>query len=192
MKQNIKRLGIFIVLALAAACSSKKNATTEEGEQSYSGNYEDAGVIPFFNVSGPERGLVVRNIQWNKPLSSENPGADCELKRKGDAPTYLCVVRDKKEAVVLTIHEDNVTHARHRSKITLDGKGEANRNRWLKTLKGLGYIKKPGTDSKGNRHTVLSSDRRTEVQIVWAPAAKAVTLIFSPSKTATKKPKNRG
>lgn len=174
--------------AILQGCSSTKKGYTN-----------DHGVLNFFSSTVGEKGLVLRNMQWDKTLSSENPGADCSLKRKPGTPSFSCVVREKNDAVVLTIHEEGEGEARHLKKITLDGKGEEQRDFWVKGLERYGYNKE--ASKKSDRDWYVSPDQKTAVQVVWAGGAKAVTLIFgknsrpaprNPSSIGAKAPAKKG
>ena len=98
------------LLLTGCASHNKVDGPVSTGEEAgeailNNGVTDETGLVPFF-ATQPERGLVIKSIDWTKSVSSENPGADCELKRKTTMPAFVCIVREQQEAVVLTIHED--------------------------------------------------------------------------------------
>ena len=187
--KKIPSLSAILALGFFVACSSGKKSDDSgepppsdeailEAVETVPEGSQDTGLLTFFN--GAEKGLVVKSIRWNKPLSSENPGADCELKQKGDS-NFVCVVRQGAEAVVLTIAEAGAGAKAHLAKISLDGKTEATKARWVNELKGSGFTAGPVTPSKKIvKQSFLSKDKKTKVEMIWVPAVKAVTLIFKP------------
>ncbi len=192
---KIKYLSLGFSVFAVVACSHKKANVQETPEQvsapvskedsTLNSVSEDAGVLNFFDTPGIERGLVVRAIKWGEPISSDNPGADCELRRRLAGPptnVFACVVREAgKEAVVLTLHEEIQENKRHLKRITMDGKGADTRDRWQKTLMSLGYTQSKMPNPKPSRVNLISKDAKTMIQIIWAANANAVTLIVDPA-----------
>src|SRR4051794_11601288 len=89
IQKRFLQLALPLMVFLFAACSTKKQANNgadsaagSSEDQILTASLEDNGVINFFDIRGVEKGLVVRQIKWGEPVTSDNPGADCELKRK--------------------------------------------------------------------------------------------------------------
>jgi|GEM_PF-1572595 len=172
-------LGLF---ALAAACASKDGSDTPLAETALMGP-EAIGILSFFG--GSDHGVVVRNVQWGKPVTPENPGADCELKLRKQGPpqnVFSCVVKKEGEVpVVLSLIEsvDPAHTSRKLVKITVDGKSQATHDRWLKDLASADYAETKA--SKKPRRIFRSADGKSEAQVIWAPQAGAVTVIVLPA-----------
>jgi len=197
MKQGIflRFLTGTLLSSLTLSCSGNKSKGIESSDDAdvsasksdsiLNAALEDSGVINFFDTPGIERGLVIRSIKWGEPISSENPGTDCELKRRQVGPpteVFACVARAKgHEAVVLSLHEVIEGEKRALRRITMDGKGKDTRDRWIKTVEGFGYTKVKVAKGK-DRAAWISPDRETLLTVVWAAAANAVTIILDPAK----------
>jgi hypothetical protein len=144
----------------------------------------NAGLLYFF--ANGDKGLEVTKIDWDKPLSSENPGADCELRSRTPG-VFACVVRQGKDAIVLTIHEGQGPQGQKLVKLTLDGKTNATKERWITGLKTHGYKfvnEKPGRTLSRQSFQSLHS----HVDVIWVPAKQAVTLIFRAAPAPVSKP----
>ena len=193
---NYRITKAVLLILLCAACASKmaKETSTDINEDKILNiALEDNGVINFFDNASVEKGLVIRNIKWRQPISSDNPGADCELKRRQSGPptdVFACVVREsEKENVVLTLHEDIIKGdgpeaKRALKRITMDGKGVATLDRWEMTISKFGYKKDNSAKVKPGRSFWISPDKNTQLQIIWAADTNAVTLILDPAKSA--------
>lgn len=187
--KSTKFFSLMGLLLCLVACSGRNKARTDAPKEDdiLNAALEDNGVINFFDIRGVEKGLVVRGVKWGKPISSDNPGADCELKRKAaGAPqgtvAFACVVRENGfEAVVLTISQELKEGNSALRRMTLDGKGVKQRDFWIRSAQKLGFSKKPGAKARPDRSFWVSPDRRTELVFVWNEAAQAVTMIFSPA-----------
>ncbi len=186
-------LGAMVMWGMVA-CSSKKSAPqdslsseSKKEDEILNAALENNGVINFFDLRGVEKGLVVKNIQWGEAVTSDNPGADCELRRKSAANStiaaFACVLREEGfEAVVLTLNEDLVGGTkRSLRRITLDGKGVKQRDFWIRSAQKLGFTRRSPTGKpRPDRSFWTSPDKKTELTVVWAEAPQAVTLIFAP------------
>lgn len=198
MSKLILFFGVVLSISLSS-CSNKKSQSKEDAQldamKTSSGlstaSSAEGGVLNFFVASVPERGLVIRSINWTAPLSSENPGADCELKRRQSTDrlnVFTCIAKEGAETTILNIHEEVVGASAHIKRITMDAKGEKIRDRWMRTLNEMAYKKVVAIKgTPAGRVSFLSADKKTKAQIVWAAAAQAATIILSPGPASVQK-----
>lgn len=181
------------VLALGiSACSSKERVDVNAGRgdalrsvQIYRKDESSAlqnaalGTLPFFY--GSSRGLNVRGVKWNRPVTSENPGADCDLtynEGKGTNHFFRCIIKEGNTHIIVTLQEDLVEGRRLLRRIFMDGKGESLVNQWSSSLERIGYRKAPPV--KGVTSRYVSPNNETVADLIWVPASKSATMRLSP------------
>ena len=138
------------------------------------------GTIPFFY--GGSRGLNAGAIRWNQPVTSENPGADCDLSytegKGGTSHFFRCIVKEGNEHIIVSVQEDLVEGRRLMRRIFMDGKGKALVDQWGSALERIGYRKAKG-GAAATQHYV-SADRASVADVIWVSSSQSVTLRISP------------
>ncbi len=183
-----------MMLLWVGACSSSKKVDRAEGEpaelsaaddqdilntiQSVPQGAETVGLLTFADnvVSGVE----VKNIRRSAQISSENPGADCEL-REANPGTFNCV----KNGVSLTIQERKLSNGKLGiAWIKLLGKGKKTRDRWGSELKAAGFVIVPGAGSKTAKEQtwIFEGGGASRATFVYTAAGEKISVTLEAQK----------
>ena len=191
-KVSRRKLWFGTLLALGA-CSSRKvvdvmapptdsvsSVTIYRKDETWALQNAALGVLPFFY--GSARGLNLNAIRWNVPVTTENPGTDCDLtyaEGKGSSHYFRCIAKEGNSHIIVSLQEDLVSGRRMLRRIFMDGKGDALARQWAVALDRMGY-KKSGVNVSGVMSRYVSPQGETIADIIGVSSSRSVNLRIAP------------
>lgn len=181
------------ILLWLGACASRKTVEVSAQAQAAVGDLkiyqkDDAsmlqsaplGTLPFF--VGGTRGINIRAIKWNQPVTPENPGVDCDLTYstgKGSSHFFRCIAKQGSAHIIASLQEDLVEGRRRLRRVFVDGKGQGLVDQWTAALERMGYQKAPAKTA-GILTRFHSPGGETVVDLIWVATSGSATLRISP------------
>lgn len=186
-------LKAFVFLVVVSACSSPQKIEVKSSaadsiqsvmiyrkDESSALQNAARGTLPFFY--GGSKGVNLLGVKFNEPVTSENPGVDCDLnyvEGKSPSHSFRCIVREGQAHIIVTLQEDLIEGRRLLRRVFVDGKGEELINQWASALGRIGYQK---VDARvaGVTTRYVSRANGNIADVLWVAATKSATLRISP------------
>ncbi len=189
-----KSFQFILALVTLGACSSREeiNVTGATGDsvlqsvriykKDDSAILQNAslGTLPFFY--GGVRGLNLSAIKWNAPVTSENPGVDCDLNfTEGKVTTHFfrCIAKEGTAHIIVSLQEDLIEGRRMLRRVFIDGKGEELVNQWSAAFERMGF-RKSKEKIAGVQSRYESPKGDSIADVIWASSSNSATLRISP------------